>query len=174
MIIKKILKSIIVGFTLVGITCFFDLKSIDQYEKDISSMVSKYDDIFFTEKYDRKYNRLCSNNIYTDFYYENRKLRSSICVSDNKMDLKTYHNFSRNGLNIYSDLELLFKYDHNNDFFAVENFVYRLVETCLIEEDFCEQTFNIGTNTMKIRVSDVSTNKEKQMITIDYYYKKAF
>jgi len=108
MIIKKILKSIIVGFTLVGITCFFDLKSIDQYEKDISSMVSKYDDIFFTEKYDRKYNRLCSNNIYTDFYYENRKLRSSICVSDNKMDLKTYHNFSRNDLNIYSDLELVF------------------------------------------------------------------
>lgn len=174
MTIKNFIRTIIIGFILVIITYFLDLESIKQYEKDILNTVGKYDDIFLTKNYDRRYDELCVSNIYNDFYYTNKEIRSSVCVNDNKIDLEIYHDFSGNTLNIHNDLELIYEYDNNDNIFLIEDSIYHLVDKCSIDEDTCKETFDIGTDTLEIKVYNSDSVSNQRDIVIDYHYKKHF
>lgn len=173
MTIRNFIKTMIVGLILMTITYILDLRSIEQYEKDISDTVGKYDDIFLKEKYDRKYDHLCVHNIYADFYYENEDIHSSACVNDQKIELDTYYDFSKGDRTIHDDLQLIYRYDNNNALFKLSDSINQLVENCSMDESPCKETFEVGSNTLNVRVYNYSFKEEEIEAKVYYTYEKA-
>lgn len=170
---KHFFRILIIGIILISITYFLDLRSLNKYERDISDTVEKFDDIFLSENYNRKFDSMCGDNIYTKFYYVNKDIRSSVCVSNESISLERFHDFSKNDLGVQNDLELLNRYDEDVDFLSLSNSISELIEECSIDKNACQKTLNVDVNSIDVKVFHTVEDDGTKSVNIQYKYEKS-